>query len=474
LFNSFVIDRFAPAGGFMVGENYKVSGAAIRLRRRVNGTMASRRRLGAAGAAWCRLPFGRFIVCQPFTAFVSFKAFAAFGSFMRFAASVAFTALTAFTACMTLTACMALTACTALTAGSALSADEPRTPASVRLNQIQVIGTHNSYHRAPPAALRRWIALAGRGAGDAFDYSHRPLAEQLTQLGVRQIELDVFADPQGGHYKSPAFYRLLRGGKAAAEAEAVAGPDPNAGGCLEAPGLKVFHVQDVDYLSTTPTFAAALTAVRDWSRAHPRHVPILVLVELKDETHGLLPTRPVAFDAERIDEVDREIAQVFAREQALTPDDLRGDEPTLPAALKKRGWPTLESARGKVIFALDNEDRIRDRYLAGRESLRGRWMFTSVPEDHPAAAWFKINDAVRDFDRIQRLVKAGFLVRTRADTGSGEARRNDSVRRDRALASGAQFVSTDYPEPRQDWSEYAVRLPDVPAGTAFRRNPVSD
>jgi Phosphoinositide phospholipase C, Ca2+-dependent len=355
-----------------------------------------------------------------------------------------------------------------------LVADEPQMPASLRLNQIQVIGTHNSYHLAPPVALRRWIALAGRAAGDAFDYSHRPLPEQFSLLGVRQIELDVFADPQGGHYKSPTFYRMLRGDKPAAEAEAVAGPDPNAGGQLETPGLKVLHVQDVDYLSTTPTFAAALTLVRDWSRAHPRHVPILILVELKDETHGLLPTRPVPFDADRIDEVDREIARVFPRDQVFTPDDLRGEEPSLPAALRKRGWPTLESARGKVIFALDNEDRIRDRYLAGREALRGRWMFASVPEDHSAAAWFKVNDAVRDFDRIQRLVKAGFLVRTRADTGSGEARRNDVVRRDRAMASGAQFVSTDYPEPRKDWSAYCVRLPEVPAGVAFRRNPVSE
>lgn len=355
-----------------------------------------------------------------------------------------------------------------------LAADEPLSADAWRLNQIQVIGTHNSYHLAPPAALRRWIALAGRAAGDAFDYSHRPLGEQFSRLGVRQIELDVFADPRGGHYKSPTFYRLLRGEKPAVEAEPIAGPDPNAGGQLETPGLKVFHVQDVDYLSTTPTFSAALTLVRDWSRAHPRHVPILVLVELKDEAHGLLPTRPIAFDADRIDEVDREIARVFPREHVLTPDDLRGDEPSLPAALRKRGWPTVESTRGKVLFALDNEDQIRDRYLAGHESLRGRWMFTSVPENHSAAAWFKINDAVNDFERIQRLVKAGFLVRTRADTGSGEARRNDATRRDRALASGAQFVSTDYPEPRQDWSPYSVRLPDAPAGAAFRRNPVSE
>jgi len=66
-----------------------------------------------------------------------------------------------------------------------------------RLNQIQVIGTHNSYHLAPDPAVRALIAAAGRHRAEALDYSHRPLGEQYSQLGIRQIELDVYADPEG-------------------------------------------------------------------------------------------------------------------------------------------------------------------------------------------------------------------------------------------------------------------------------------
>ena len=61
----------------------------------------------------------------------------------------------------------------------------------VRLNQLQVLGTHNSYHIAPAPAV---LALLGPGARDV-EYSHRPLEQQLSSLGVRKLEIDVFADP---------------------------------------------------------------------------------------------------------------------------------------------------------------------------------------------------------------------------------------------------------------------------------------
>src|SRR5262249_51205778 len=82
----------------------------------------------------------------------------------------------------------------------------------------------------------------------------------------------------------------------------------------------------------------------------------------------------------------------------------------------------------------------------------------------------KINDPIKDFDRIQRLVRDGFLVRTRSDADTRQARANEVTQRDKALASGAQFVSTDYPEPDRRFSGYCVRLP---GGVVARSNPVS-
>jgi hypothetical protein len=334
------------------------------------------------------------------------------------------------------------------------AADEPR------IDQVQVIGSHNSYHLAPPANALELLGARSNG----LDYTHKPLAEQFSRLGLRSIELDVFADPVGGRYAEPWARKLLkRIGK-------DPGPDPDADGHLRKPGMKVFHVQDIDYLTTVPTLVDGLRQVRDWSRAHPSHVPILIQLELKDDAVAALPTRPMAFGKAELDAVDAEIRSVFQPGEFLAPDDVRGDSETLREAIQSRGWPTLGASRGKVLFALDNEGAVSDLYLADHPALRGRAMFVSVAPDHPAAAWMKRNDPVREFDEIQSLVKAGFLVRTRADADTAEARKGDGSRLEKALASGAQVISTDDPEPRPEWSPYQAKLP---GGVVARSNPVS-
>jgi hypothetical protein len=268
-----------------------------------------------------------------------------------------------------------------------------------RVDQIQVIGSHNSYHLAPHPNVLGLLGRTSKTAGQALEYTHRPLAEQFDRLGLRQIELDVFADPEGGRYAEPAARKILRGlGK-------EPGPDPDLDGRLRKPGFKVFHVQDIDYQSTVATLLEALHQVHDWSASHPRHVPILVLLELKDDPIAALPTRPLPFGKAELDAIDAEIRSVFAPVEILAPDDVRGDCSTLPEAIKARGWPTLEASRGKVIFALDNEGDVRDLYLADHPALRGRALFVNVEPGHPAAAWMKRNDPVKEFDEIRKLVR---------------------------------------------------------------------
>lgn len=96
-------------------------------------------------------------------------------------------------------------------------------------------------------------------------------------------------------------------------------------------------------------------------------------------------------------------------------------------------------------------------YLKGHEVLNDRQLFINVGELHPAAAFMKINDPIRDFEAIRKIVKKGFLVTTRADSSTKESRFNDTSRREKALASGAQFISTDYPEPDHRFCDYEVR-----------------
>jgi hypothetical protein len=336
-------------------------------------------------------------------------------------------------------------------------------PDDVRLNQIQVIGSHNSYHVEPAPGVAAVIAGANPEAAESLQYTHPPLAEQFQERGIRQIELDVFADPEGGRFADPGIRKL------AALTGKDVGPDPDPDGKLRKPGMKVLHVAGVDYRTTALTLIDALEQVRGWSKAHPRHVPIMILLELKtpDEPR-LAPIVP--FDAPMLAALEAEILSVFPRPEILTPDDVRGDFDTLPDAIRARGWPRLDDVRGRVVFALDNTDGARDVYLEGHRALAGRLMFASVAEDDPAAAWFKRNDPIGGNDEIRRLVAAGFLVRARADADTRQARDGSTAMRDAALASGAQFVSTDYPVADPRFTEYSARLPE---GAVARSNPVS-
>jgi hypothetical protein len=330
----------------------------------------------------------------------------------------------------------------------------------VRLNHLQVLGTHNSYHLAPVTAV---LAELGRRAS-GIEYSHRPLLDQLERLGIRKFELDVFADPEGGRYATPAAFRMVKG---------LDPIDP----VMREPGFKVIHTQDVDFRTTCATLKRCLTIIRDWSRANPGHVPIMVMIEAKDGTledpRGLGYVTPIRIGAAELRALDAEIRSVFDADHVITPDQVRGTHRTLAEAVQQSGWPVLKAARGRVPFALDNTDGHRLDYLRGNPSLEGRMLFVSSAPGEPSAAFIKMNEVGDGGEAaIRRQVERGFLIRTRADIPTVEARSGDTTRRDAAFRSGAHYVSTDYPEVSPFGSGYLARLPGA-AHLPARCNPVS-
>jgi hypothetical protein len=331
---------------------------------------------------------------------------------------------------------------------------------AVRLNEIQQIGTHNSYHQRVSPALTEALRGFDAAFADSVDYAHRPLDEQL-DAGVRHFEIDVFADPSGGHYAERGTNPILGLDRATGIPE------------LSEPGFKVLHIQDVDYESSCLTFVECLSVVAAWSADHPDHLPILLLVEAKDGTipdPGLGFAVPLEIGSAELDALDAEIRSVFDDSQLLTPDDVRGDHDTLDSAVTTDGWPTLEASRGKVLFGLINDDETMDAYLADHPSLEGRVLFTSSAPGSPSAAFVKVDDPVAEGDRITDLVRRGYLVRTRADADTVQARSGDTEMRDAAFASGAQFVSTDYIEDDPVFpATFEVRFP---GGGLARCNPV--
>ena len=71
-------------------------------------------------------------------------------------------------------------------------------------------------------------------------------------------------------------------------------------------------------------------------------------------------------------------------------------------------------------------------------------MFGLYDAAEPEAAVFNVQDPKAEEARIKDLVAAGFLVRTRSDADTREARLHDHSRLQAALRSGAQIISSDY------------------------------
>lgn len=330
----------------------------------------------------------------------------------------------------------------------------------IAMNEIQSLGSHNSYHIMPRQVLFDALVVFDPQFL-AWEYTHSPLDEQFSLEGVRQIELDVFHDPAGGLYQFRPILDVIGDDPIA--------PDP----AMADPGFKVLHVQDLDFETTCTTFVSCLTAVRDWSDANPNHLPIAVLVELKDDPIpdplNLGFVTPLPIGPAELDLVDAEIRSVFDDDHLIRPDHLRVPGLSLEQSILQEGWPTLGEARGRIIFLMDNR---RDDYVIDRPNLEDRVMFTNSNPGQTDGAFVKRNSPTGSNEAaIQTLVQDGYLVRTRADSDTNQARSGDTTQRDAALRSGAHFISSDYPSPDMIFGTgYQVT---IPGGEPSGCNPIN-
>jgi hypothetical protein len=319
----------------------------------------------------------------------------------------------------------------------------------VHLNQIQVIGSHNSYNLGFAPSEEKFVQMRNPKAYESLDYHHATLTHQLDG-GVRQLEIDIVQDPKGGRFAHPKIIELTK------EAGLPPDPDFDPHHEMDKPGFKVIHIADLNERSSCHLLTSCLTEIRAWSKAHPLHVPLFLLIETKEGATREIPGSVVAepFTSQTFDALDKEIRSVFPDNEMVLPDDVRGTYPTLDAAVHAGNWPTLAQSRGKVIFLMDQK-HVGPIYTAGHPVLQGRVLFTNADPGQPDAAFVEENDGSRSV--IDNLVKQGYLVRARADENTVAARTDDTTRRDELLDSGAQMISTDYPlsEPSK-WTGYSV------------------
>ncbi|WP_111670146.1 phosphatidylinositol-specific phospholipase C1-like protein [Algoriphagus litoralis] len=326
-----------------------------------------------------------------------------------------------------------------------------------RLNETQVIGSHNSYKSSMPAPILDYLKKINPAAAQSLEYEHLLLSEQL-DLGLRNLELDVFHDPVGGKYSNPKSLSMLPAGTVF---------DPKKE--LNEPGLKLFHVQDLDVQSHHLLFKNALLELKSWSDQHPDHHPIFILINAKD---GQVPmtVSPLPFSGTALDSIDLEVRTYLGMDKLITPDLVRGNYESLEKAVLAGNWPELSAARGKFLFVLDESEAKIRRYLSEKPELKNAVLFVNLKEGNPEAGFRIINDPISNETYIQDLVRKGYIIRTRADSDTKEARSGDYTKFDKAKASGAQVISTDYYLPSRLFpSEYSVSFGN---NTFERSNPI--
>lgn len=264
------------------------------------------------------------------------------------------------------------------------------------LNNIRFLATHNSYRRRSGFLQLAVLELFEPGESSALDYSHPDYYTQLG-LGVRSFELDL---------------RRYRDGS-----------------------IKSIHVPLVDNRGHSPDFEKALEEMLLWSKRHPQHVPIIVIMEIKQDWRFLDPALK-RWTAEGLLQVDRIISQ-HVGERLLKPSDMKKNATNLRDSIVRYGWPELGDCRGKFIFVYHESDApcFNADYLDSPERVS---FYMSAP-DSPEASFMLRNDP--DGKDIGELIDEGFIVRTRADA---ECLLTEE-RKDAAIASGAQIVSTDFP-----------------------------
>ncbi|MGG7550686.1 phosphatidylinositol-specific phospholipase C domain-containing protein [Chryseobacterium arthrosphaerae] len=370
--------------------------------------------------------------------------------------------------------------------------DQCRNP---KINQLQIVGTHNSYAQPADPKVLELVSPIIKGMMQKYDsmmseeqkekfkeyhpngmdmkeglnYNHPDFAEQL-DANLRGLEIDVYYDPDGKRFSNPASYRILKG-------KGVTDLAPFNTKGLDQPGFKVLHMADIDFRTHYPTLKDALTALKTWSDQHPDHTLIFMMIEAKDSGFPILEnsTKVLPFDKKAYDDLDAEIVKYLGKDKIITPKDVQGTYKTLKDAVTHHNWPTLNESKGKFIFMLlpgsaGTLSSKNNPYLING-SLKERLMFLNSEPDDSFAGFILRDNAIIRQKEIQDLVKQGYMVRTRSDIETYEAKVNDSTRAKAAFSSGAQVISTDFFRPGNTYgTPYFVQPPQ---GKDYLNNPVN-
>ncbi len=280
---------------------------------------------------------------------------------------------------------------------------------NVKINEIAIMGTHNSYQTTetlPNRMLMKMLSIITFGAlQDKTDFAMDTFTDQL-EHGVRNLELDIETTDKKGEIS-----------------------------------FVVSHIPILETVSSAYDFSKALEEIALWSDNNPGHLPVYLLIEPKSFVPPVNNLKGFTIDyALELDKVIREILG----DRLLTPKDAMGDFATLEAMRMNDSWPTLESAAGKIIVLM-HTCNVTPEYIAVDESISTQAMFPMLgfaDIDKPYASFILANKPKSAaMNKNKTIGEKNLMVRTRADsypTFSDE-------RYAYADECGSQIITTDYP-----------------------------
>ena len=329
----------------------------------------------------------------------------------------------------------------------------------LKLNEVRIIASHNSYKGFPHKKVLRFLdrikdKLGEQNDPKQMDYGHLPLKDQLDSYGVRGFELDIYHDPYGRLFRKRKINAFIFGLRQRVK-------DPK----IKTPGFKLIHIPDVDYETNYILFKDALLEIKQWSKSNPKHFPIYINIEAKSYTlrseskflKFLGFSKTIPFSDEVYNQLDHEMSTVFNNSDLLTPSMLKDTFTNIKTRLHKNGWPTINSCLGKVVFILEGENSAIYRNDIENGIDRPMFVFGS-PNDNSTA--FLLRNYSMGHEKEMAELSKHYIIRTRSDAGTLEARDNNYNRFKSCLKSKAQIISTDYYMPDSRFGNFCIKFPN--------------
>ncbi len=273
------------------------------------------------------------------------------------------------------------------------------------LNEIQILASHNSYKKKGPAIGKFFIGLGDSFAeANALKYGYKNITEQL-ELGIRSFEFDL-------RYRKDTF--------------------------------ELTHVPLVDPSSQAVNFELLLEEIMLYSTHQENHIPIIILVEIKDDWMMLDPMLK-NIEKDQLSLLDQLLKDKL-KDRLFSPSDMITENEILKDKIMSEGWPSLTEVLNKIIFVL-HPGSFEQTYYDIDQSLQSQAMFIGSrhQEEYANYASFFVQNDV-DMNIISELVENNFIVRTRIDSNLifSQDRYQD------AINSGAQILTTDFSIGRSD------------------------